>query len=185
MILKLSTARNRMFFLGPTLTGAAFTISKDGGAFGAAAGTITAVGTAGWYVVALAAGDTGTVGDLAYLFTVSAGVLLLTGAVDEVQPSVLLVNATGIAVKKNAALAAFEFVMTDSTNHVPTAGLTVTATRSIDGAAFGACANAVVAVGNGVYKIDLAASDLNGNTIGLRFTAAASDDLNITMLTQS
>jgi hypothetical protein len=75
------------------------------------------------------------------------------------------------AVKKNTALAAFPFVMVDTTG-APTTGLTVSATRSIDGAAFGACANAVVEVANGGYKIDLAAADLNGNTIILRFAAA-------------
>lgn len=45
-------------------------------------------------------------------------------------------------VKKNAALSAFEFFMVDSTDHVSgKTGLTVTAQRSLDGAAFGSCAN--------------------------------------------
>lgn len=94
------------------------------------------------------------------------------------------VVAGQIVVKKNTALAAFMFVMTDSTTHVPTTGLTVTAQRSIDGAAFGACANAVAEVASGVYKIDLAAADLNGNVIMLRFTAASADDQLLTVLTQ-
>ena len=59
-----------------------------------------------------------------------------------------------------------------------------TATRSIDGAAFAACANAVAEVASGVYKIDLAAADLNGNAVTLRFTATGADDRLITVITQ-
>lgn len=88
-------------------------------------------------------------------------------------------------VKKNTALAAFMFVMTDDTNHVPTTGLTVTATRSIDGAAFGACANSPSEVASGVYKIDLAAADLNGTNIMLRFTATGADDILVSITTQA
>lgn len=87
------------------------------------------------------------------------------------------------AVKKNTALAAFPLVMVDSTGN-PTTGLTVTATRSIDGAAFAACANAVVEVTSGVYKINLAAGDLNGDTIVLRFTAAGARDRLVTIITK-
>jgi hypothetical protein len=87
------------------------------------------------------------------------------------------------AIKKNTALANFPFVMVDSTG-APTTGLAVTATRSIDGAAFGACANAVVEVASGAYKINLAAGDLNGNTILLRFTAAGARDRLVTIVTK-
>lgn len=95
------------------------------------------------------------------------------------------IAAGELAVKKNTALSNFEFVMTDSTTHAPKTGVAVTAQRSIDGAAFGACANAVSEISNGLYKIDLAAADLNGNVITLRFTGAASDDLLITIITQA
>ena len=89
------------------------------------------------------------------------------------------------SITKNVELAAFPFLLVDSTDHVtPKTGRTVTATRSIDGAAFGACANAVTEVSSGWYKITLAASDLNGDTIALRFTATATDDRNITIVTQ-
>lgn len=93
--------------------------------------------------------------------------------------------STTYQIRKNVALAAFEFVMSDSVTHIPTAGLTVTATRSIDGGAFAACANAVSGVSSGIYKIDLAASDLNGNVITFRFTAAAADDRIIAVVTQT
>lgn len=86
---------------------------------------------------------------------------------------------------KNTALANFPFVMRLSSDHVTGAtGKTVTATRSLDGAAFGACANAVSEVANGVYKISLAAGDLNADTVTLRFTATDCDDTIIVIATQ-
>jgi hypothetical protein len=88
-------------------------------------------------------------------------------------------------IKKNTQLDNFEFLMTDSTGHAPSTGLTVTATRSIDGGAFAACANSVTEVANGIYKITLANTDLNGSIVTLRFTAAASDDRLITVKTNS
>lgn len=87
-------------------------------------------------------------------------------------------------IKKNTALAGFEFVMTDSTTHAPKTAVTVTATRSLDGAAFGACTNAVAELSNGVYTINLAAADLNANVVTFRFTGTASDDLLVTVITQ-
>ncbi len=88
-------------------------------------------------------------------------------------------------IRKNQALANFPFLMTDSTNHNPATGLTVTGTRSIDGAAFssGTIAN-MTEVANGVYQCDLGAGDLNGDTIALRFTASGADDLIITIVTE-
>lgn len=87
-------------------------------------------------------------------------------------------------LRKNTALANFPFMMTDSTNHNPLTGLTVTATRSIDGAAFGAGSiSGMTEVGSGVYQCDLAAADLNGDTIALRFTATGADDLVVTLVT--
>lgn len=86
-------------------------------------------------------------------------------------------------IRKNTALANFPFLMTNSTTHNPQTGLTVTATRSIDGAAFGSGTIAnMTEVGNGVYQCDLGAGDLNGDTIALRFTASGADDLIITLV---
>jgi hypothetical protein len=90
------------------------------------------------------------------------------------------------ALKKNTALSNFEFMMTDSTNHLPATGKTVTCTRSIDGGTFAAGTLANVAeVSNGMYRVDFLAADLNGNVITLRATAASSDDTFITMTTTS
>jgi hypothetical protein len=92
--------------------------------------------------------------------------------------------AVGGNIKKNTAQSGFMFVMTDSTTHAPKTGVTVSATRSLDGAAFSSCANAVSEIGNGWYKINLDATDTNGNHVALRFTGTSADDLNIELITQ-
>lgn len=96
---------------------------------------------------------------------------------------VVVATANRPKIRKNTALAAFTFLMTDSTNHAPATGLTVTGTRSLDGASFGSCANSVTEIANGWYKIDLAAGDLNADVVALRFTATGADDLPITIVT--
>jgi len=74
--------------------------------------------------------------------------------------------------------------MVDGTDFsTPETGLTITATRSIDGGAFAAAANAATEVANGIYTINLAASDLNGTVITLRFTATGAADRFITIKT--
>jgi hypothetical protein len=112
---------------------------------------------------------------------------------DVLEASVATANSMGIKLKntlpirltKNTAFARFMFVMVQSADHLtPATGLTITATRSLDGAAFGACANSAVEVANGVYYIDLAAADVNANCITLRFTATGADTRLLTLLTQ-
>lgn len=86
-----------------------------------------------------------------------------------------------VSLKKNQALAKFELLMTDSTNHNPATGKTVTVTRSIDGGAFAATtAGTATELANGIYYIDLSAADLNGTVVTLRATATGCDDLFIT-----
>lgn len=93
-------------------------------------------------------------------------------------------NLLGVgSVKINTALPAFTFLMLTTTGS-PATGLTVTATRAIDGAAFAACANAVSEISNGFYKIDLAAADLNGDVIALKFTATGANMTGFTILTE-
>lgn len=89
-------------------------------------------------------------------------------------------------VQKNTQLSNFMFLMVDSADHyTPKTGLTVTATRSIDGAAFASCANSVTEIANGVYKITLAAADLNGDVITLKFTGSGADQTTIVLKTES
>lgn len=85
---------------------------------------------------------------------------------------------------RNTALAGFQFVVTDSTTHVPTAGLAIECTRSIDGGGFAAgTLTATASVSNGVYSIDFGAGDLNGGNIVLRCTAPGADDTLVTITT--
>ena len=85
-------------------------------------------------------------------------------------------------VNKNTALAKFAFVMLDSVGN-PATGLTVNCKRSIDGAAFANCNTATATeISNGFYYVDLAASDLNGNVIALRFSATGARDSDITLI---
>lgn len=85
-------------------------------------------------------------------------------------------------IKKNTAQTNFGFVMLN-TGGTPATGLTVTAQRSIDGAAFGACANSVTEIANGFYKLDLAAGDVNGTVINFRFSATNARDTQLTVIT--
>lgn len=94
-------------------------------------------------------------------------------------------NINSLTIQKNTALAAFPFFLVSSTDHVTgKTGATVTATRRLDSGTFAACANAVTEVANGWYTIDLAATDLNGNTVALLFTAAGADPRALTIVTQ-
>lgn len=90
-------------------------------------------------------------------------------------------------IKTNQALANFTFLMTDSTNHLPADGLTVTVTRKIDSGSFGAgTLSAVTAVGGGtgLYSVDFAAADLNGKVILLKASASGADTLVERIVTQ-
>ena len=191
------------------LTGATVTvnISKAGAAFGAAAGTVTEIAN-GWYKVALTTVDTGTLGDLSYHCTATGGdptdfadQIVAFNPLDSVRlgltalPNASPAGAGGLGtvdatnsikiqapVKKNTALNSFTFVMLNTSGN-PQTGLTVAAQRSIDGAAFAACANSVSELANGWYTINLAAADLNGTNIALRFSATSARDTNILLET--
>jgi len=86
-------------------------------------------------------------------------------------------------IKKNKTLDDFMFLMVDASDD-PAAGLTVLSQRSLDGAAFAVTANSVTEISSGMYKIDLAATDLNADTVTLRFTATGAKDRLISIVTQ-
>jgi hypothetical protein len=93
---------------------------------------------------------------------------------------------TAAGVKKNTALANFEFFMRDSTDHITgKTGLNTTNERSIDGGAFAACANTETEVSAGVYKINLEATDLNGDIITFKFTGTGADPTLVTIKTEA
>jgi hypothetical protein len=197
MILKQSTVFTRLFSMKSSTdgrtpkTGAApvVNLSKAGAAFGAAAGAVSEIAN-GFYKVVLTTVDTNTAGDLGFYITGTAADP--TSFVDQVETRVvadLLIDAFGnvsiaSSLKKNQALAGFTFLMTDATTHGPKTGLTVTAQRSLAGAGFANCVNAVSELSNGMYVITLAASDLNASCIMLKFTASGADDLDIFLITQ-
>jgi hypothetical protein len=101
-------------------------------------------------------------------------------------PTVDATNSVKIQTrfKKNQALANYPFVMTDSTNHNPATGLTVAVTRSLDGSGTFTSVGTATEMANGWYQIDLAAGDMNGDTVALKMTASGADDLGITLLTE-
>ena len=88
-------------------------------------------------------------------------------------------------LKKNQALSNYHFLMTDSTNHAPATGLTVTPTRALDNGSFASgTLSSVTEVSNGIYRVDFGAGDMNGNVVTLRCTATGADDLFITFVTE-
>jgi len=106
------------------------------------------------------------------------------GQVSLVSGAVTL-QVTG-GIKRNAAFSNFEFLMVSSGDHVtPQTGLTIAATRSIDGGTFTSTGNAATEVANGIYTVNLAASDVNGQTITFRFTASGADTRLITIVTNA
>jgi hypothetical protein len=77
------------------------------------------------------------------------------------------------------------FMMVDATDgKTPETGITVTATISKDGAAFGACTNAVSEVSGGFYKITLTATELTANSVALKMTGTGCAQTNIAFRTQ-
>lgn len=133
---------------------------------------------------------TGAVGSVTGAVGSVTAAVTLTAAYDAAKTAAQAGDAMSLTaavrpgIRKNTALAAFEILMTDSTNHNPATGLTVTVTRSIDGGAFGAgTLGAVTELSNGIYKFDFAAGDLNGDVVTLRATATGADDLFVTIRT--
>ena len=117
--------------------------------------------------------------------TTSVYALEPQAGVDIEQYGATTVTGSGV-FKKNTAYTAFQFVMISASDHVsPLAGLGtgVTIERSIDGGAFAAATNSAAEVGNGLYKINLSAADLNGDGITFKFTGSGADPLLLTIYT--
>lgn len=95
-----------------------------------------------------------------------------------------LIQDGQIIVRKNKPIANFTFVMLDQVFQAPKAGLLVTGVVSKDGGVFGPVDNPVTEIGNGFYKINLTANDLNADVVAFSFTALGADGTILTMLTQ-
>ena len=90
------------------------------------------------------------------------------------------------SIPKAVALANFSFALFSNHDHVtPLTGASVSPYISKDGGAFAACSNAVTAIGSGVYKITLTATETDADILVLRFTATGADDVLITIKTDS
>lgn len=156
----------------------AITISKAGAAFGnpsAGATNATEIGN-GWYYVTLSATDTGTLGPLVVLGTAAS--------CDNSDEAFQVVDDPADAIIRNQPINGFEFYMSLSSDHYsPATGMTVTATRSLDGGGPTACTNSPTEVGNGLYAINLTGADLNGGTVQLSFSATGADTTLFTILT--
>jgi len=194
-------ANTKLLKANPTLAAGDVQVSKDGGAFANITTLPSASPAAGRAIMVDLSATEMTADNVVVQFVDAAGaewcdllINLQTTArqIDDLAwPATtgrsLLVDAAGgvpitTVLKKNQALAKFSLLMTDSTTHNPAPAKTVTVTRSIDGAAFGAStAGTATELSNGVYYIDLSAADLNGNVVTLRATAAGCDDLVITL----
>jgi hypothetical protein len=83
------------------------------------------------------------------------------------------IAAAMLVYRKNVAPPPIHFFMyADTSPYAPATGKSVTATRSIDGAAYAAGGlSAVTEIGNGEYSVQPAQADFNGDVIGLHFTA--------------
>lgn len=166
-------------------------ITSTGGTGGTSDGIKAVAGTGGVDIRGNITGNlVGTVSTLTTytgntVQTADVATLITTvGAAGAGLTAVGLATTSRAGIRKNVAITAFEILMTDSTNHNPATGLTVTVTRSIDGATFAALAvTTVTEIANGWYKFDFAASDLNGTVIGVRATATGADDLAFTIKT--
>ncbi len=92
---------------------------------------------------------------------------------------------SGLTIKKNVALSNFMFFMASSTdNKSPVTGLTIIETVSLNGGAFAATVNNASEVSGGWYKINLAAADLNGDTVALEFAGTGANTTRFTFATQ-
>lgn len=87
-------------------------------------------------------------------------------------------------IQRNQALNNFQFAMISSSDHISFRPLlNISVLISIDGSTPVSSANSVVEIGQGLYKIDLNASELDGKTISLIASAPGADTRIITIVT--
>lgn len=99
-------------------------------------------------------------------------------------PTLTQINTTRYL--KNTASQKVYFTLVDSTDHVTRkTGITVTAQRSLDGAAFGSATGTVTEVGNGVYYHSTSTADINADDVVFRFTGTACDPVELHIVTAS
>ena len=102
---------------------------------------------------------------------------LATTAVEEI--------ARALLPQVNTAFSNITFEMYDDTNHNPTAGLTVTGERSLNGGAYASVSGSINQISDGTYQFDALAADMNGALIVFKFTASGADDTFVHIKTAS
>jgi hypothetical protein len=112
---------------------------------------------------------------------VTSDVSIKQASADKVWLSVARSLTAVVGVKKGTDLNGFVFPMRDETTKALKTGLAVTAKRSLDAGAFGACLNGVSEIGLGFYAIDLDKTDLAGDVVALLFTAAGAEPTTLTI----
>ncbi len=91
------------------------------------------------------------------------------------------------AIRRNTAIPGYQFKMYDTAGN-PALDLTdISAKVSLDGSAFSDCVNVltIAEIGNGWYKIDLAAADTNGKTMAVKFTVLGAAPNEFTTVTET
>lgn len=86
-------------------------------------------------------------------------------------------------LKKNTGSQNLTFALVNATNGAALTGATVTARRSIDGAAQATAGGSVSELGNGQYNFAPSQADTNGDLIGYLFTAANAIPVNLAVRT--
>lgn len=98
--------------------------------------------------------------------------------------STLTTTLNATRYQKNTGSQKVFFTLVDSTDHVTREpGITVTATRSLDGAAFGSATGTVTEVGSGVYYLTPSAGDINADDVVYRFTGTGCDPVELHVVT--
>lgn len=95
MLIPQNSAFNRPFYVGVTSLTLSVQLSKNGGAFGAAGGSVSEI-SLGWYQLALNSTDTNTVGALAWSITGSGLPTILGLPVDQVGAAI---GISGVVVE--------------------------------------------------------------------------------------
>ena len=188
-------------------------VYADGGTIGVVTGTVTAtvpgaggtnVNVVEWNGTAVATPNIGgvpvvdVVDWLGTAVTSNTGVPLvdvngITGTVTATVVGGTITTVTNpvtlatsqLTVRRNEALAGFTFPMYDATTGNPATGLSVSCSISIDGATLVGSTNSPSEVGGGIYKLNLAAADLDGTVITLVFIASSASATIVTLITQA
>ena len=101
----------------------------------------------------------------------------------ELNASPVTVNIKLVSVKtltsglaKDVAAGDFVFSMVLSSDHISAAtGKTVAGQISKDGGAFSDLTNSVSEIGSGLYKVDITQTEMDADTVALKFTESGSD----------